>query len=224
MPSPTGSDVGSAEFLAPLSAHWVPLPRLPISAPLRGHSAVAAYLRIHLYGAAVGRSLLDRCASAVGPEDRARLAPLRAQFDGEIEVAAHLLSGITPFGTPGRRLLRFSSGVTLAFLPVGPVMTDPLARLGVLEALRTLVVAKKSMWLLLTDWCDSGGAATVAEEGRFDDDDDDDGSGSGSGSGDDDNDNVLITRNLLAGLAEQAAAQEELLEELRRAYGLAVFR
>jgi hypothetical protein len=174
---------------------------LPVLAPARGPTAVATYLRAHLYGAAVGRSILDRCISAVDEPDRVDLLPLRAQFDGEIETARRLLSQLTPIGTPGRRLLRASSALGLSALPVGPVLRDPLARLGILEALRTLVVAKRSMWELLADsWVADG--PTVG--------DDDEVGGPDAG-------------RLLVGLAEQAAAQEELLERLRRTYGLAVF-
>jgi hypothetical protein len=162
---------------------------------------VATYLRVHLYGAAVGRSLLDHCIRAVDERDRVRLLPLRAQFEEEMDTAAGLLSRLTPIGTPGRRLLRLSSGITLSVLPVGPVFSDPLSRLGVLEALRTLVVAKRSMWELLSDSWVADGPSGI---------DDDEPGGSG-------------TRRVLEGLADQALAQEELLEELRRTYGLAVF-
>ncbi|PAY23066.1 hypothetical protein CEY15_09700 [Dietzia natronolimnaea] len=179
----------------------LPSPWLPVLAPARGSTAVATYLRAHLYGAAVGRSLLDRCIRAVDDPDRARLEPLREQFEQEITFASEVLSRLTPIGTPGRGLLRRSSGIALGVLPVGPVLSDPLARLGVLEALRTLVVAKRSMWDLLAEsWvadAPSGGeGATVGGPG---------------------------TRRVLMDLAEQAAAQAVLLEELRRTYGLAVF-
>lgn len=165
----------------------LPRPWLPVLAPARGPTAVATYLRVHLYGAAVGRSLLDRAITAVDSGDRSRLVPLRAQFDQEITAASRLLSQVTPVGTPGRRLLGLSSTVVLSAVPVGPALGDPLARLAVLEALRTLVVAKRSMWDLLAE----SRAADPA---------------------------------VLLDLAEQAAAQELLLEELRRTYGLAVFR
>ncbi|PWD95030.1 hypothetical protein DEQ16_12905 [Dietzia maris] len=171
-------------------------------APARGATAVATYLRAHLYGAAVGRSILDRCISAVEPADRVRLVPLRAEFDREIDTAAALLRRLSVVGAPGRGLLRTSSAVTLAALPVGPVLRDPLARLAVLETLRTLVVAKRSMWELLA-------ASWVADDP--------------APGGDDDELRVHDTGRLLRGLAEQARAQEELLEQLRRAYGLAVF-
>lgn len=179
-----------------------PDPWLPVVAPARGATAVATYLRAHLYGAAVGRSILDRCISAVEPADRVRLVPLRAEFDREIDTAAALLRRLSPWGAPGRGLLRASSVVTLAALPVGPVLRDPLARLAVLETLRTLVVAKRSMWELLA-------ASWVADDP--------------APGGDDDEFGVHDTGRLLRGLAEQARAQEELLEQLRRAYGLAVF-
>lgn len=179
-----------------------PDPWLPVVAPARGATAVATYLRAHLYGAAVGRSILDRCISAVEPADRVRLVPLRAEFDREIDTAAALLRRLSPWGAPGRGLLRASSVVTLAALPVGPVLRDPLARLAVLETLRTLVVAKRSMWELLA-------ASWVADDP--------------APGGDDDELRVHDTGRLLRGLAEQARAQEELLEQLRRAYGLAVF-
>lgn len=179
----------------------LPNPWLPVLAPARGPTAVATYLRVHLYGAAVGRSVLDRCITAVDSHDRVRLIPLRAQFEQEIDTASRLLSLLTPVGTPGRRLLRLSSKVTLSVLPVGPVLSDPLARLGILEALRTLVVAKRSMWELLAEsWVTDGPSG-----------------------GDDDEVGGRNTGRVLLGLAEQAAAQEELLEELRRTYGLAVF-
>ncbi len=165
----------------------LPSPWLPVLAPARGPTAMATYLRVHLYGAAVGRSVLDRAVTAVDSGDRARLVPLRAQFDQEITAASGLLSQVTPLGTPGRRLLGLSSAVLLAAVPVGPVLGDPLARLGILEALRTLVVAKRSMWELLAEsWA--------------------------------------ADPTVLLDLAEQAAAQELLLEELRRTYGLAVFQ
>lgn len=179
-----------------------PDPWLPVVAPARGATAVATYLRAHLYGAAVGRSILDRCISAVEPADRVRLVPLRAEFDREIDTAAALLRRLSVVGAPGRGLLRTSSVVTLAALPVGPVLRDPLARLAVLETLRTLVVAKRSMWELLA-------ASWVADDP--------------APGGDDDELRVHDTGRLLRGLAEQARAQEELLEQLRRAYGLAVF-
>ncbi|MBM7229443.1 hypothetical protein HMPREF3086_01230 [Dietzia sp. HMSC21D01] len=179
-----------------------PDPWLPVVAPARGATAVATYLRAHLYGAAVGRSILDRCISAVEPADRVRLVPLRAEFDREIDTAAALLRRLSVVGAPGRGLLRTSSAVTLAALPVGPVLRDPLARLAVLETLRTLVVAKRSMWELLA-------ASWVADDP--------------APGGDDDELRVHDTGRLLRGLAEQARAQEELLEQLRRAYGLAVF-
>ena len=113
-PRPTG-------FLNHLPDPWV-----PVLAPARGPTAVATYLRVHLYGAAVGRSLLDRCISAVGPGDRERLVPLRAEFEQEIAVASRLLADLSVLGTPGRRLLRLSSGLGLSALPVGPLLTDPL--------------------------------------------------------------------------------------------------
>ncbi|MBS7548954.1 hypothetical protein [Dietzia massiliensis] len=180
-----------------------PDPWLPVVAPARGATAVATYLRAHLYGAAVGRSILDRCINAVEPADRVRLVPLRAEFDREIDTAAALLRRLSPWGAPGRGLLRASSVVTLAALPVGPVLRDPLARLAVLETLRTLVVAKRSMWELLA-------ASWVADDPA-------------PGGDDDDEFGVHDTGRLLQGLAEQARAQEELLEQLRRTYGLAVF-
>lgn len=193
-----------------------PAPWLPVLAPARGPAAVATYLRAHLYGAAVGRSILDRCISAVEPEDRVRLVPLRAEFEAEIATAARLLAAISPLGTPGRRLLRASSTITLSAFPVGPVVRDPLARLAVLEALRTLVVAKRSMWeLLAASWVADGPSSVDGSvPGVRDDDDHYDGGGGGGGSD---------TGRLLLGLAEQARAQEELLEQLRRTYGLAVF-
>lgn len=197
------STSGSPDFPALPADFRLPAARPGRAVPLRGRPAVVAYLRVHLYGAAVGRSLLARCVGSVGPEDRRRLLPLRGQFDGEIEVAAQLLSRLTPFGAPGRRLLRVSSGVTLSFLPVGPGMIDPLTRLGALESLRTLVVAEKSMWLLLADWITSGGPATADDNVEGGDE---------------------HARSLFIGLADQAAGQEDLLEELRRAYGLAAFR
>lgn len=178
-----------------------PAPPVPKAFPDRGRAALAAYLRAHLYGAAVGRTVLGRCISAVDPADRLRLLPLRAQFDHEIATARRLLGGVTPFGAPGRRLVRVSSTVALAALPAGPVVREPLTRLGLLEALRTLVVAKRAMWELLAD-------SWVADDA----------------SDDDDKDGPDTTRRLLLDLADQARAQEDLLEELRRAYGLAVFR
>lgn len=158
MPSTPDSDTGPG----PRADRRLSAPRLPFSSNLRGPAVAAAYLRSHLYGAAVGRSLLDRCASAVSPTDRARLLPLRDQFDGEIDMARRLLSQISPLGTPGRRVLRFSSGVALSFLPAGPMFVDPLTRLAALEALRTLVVAKRSMWVLLADSWVADSAATRA--------------------------------------------------------------
>lgn len=187
MPSTPDSRTGPALR----AVHRLSTVRFPYSSPMRGPAVAAAYLRTHLYGASVGRSLLDRCASAVDPADRARLLPLREQFDGEIDVARHLLSQISPVGTPGRRVLRFSSGIALTLLPVGPILVDPLTRLAALEALRTLIVAKRSMWVLLAD-------SWVANSGT--------------------------TRETVDGLADQAIAQEELLEEMRRTYGLEAFR
>lgn len=190
-----------------------PDPWLPVVAPARGPTAVATYLRVHLYGASVGRSLLERCIAAVDPGDRDGLVALRAQFEQEIETASWLLARLSPFGTPGRRLLRLSSAITLSAVPVGPVFRDPLARLGVLEALRTLVVAKRSMWELLeSSWVADGplppGHRADADLTEAEHDDDTVHSPTGL---------------LLRGLAEQARAQEELLERLRRTYGLAVF-
>ncbi|MCT1513826.1 hypothetical protein [Dietzia cercidiphylli] len=179
----------------------LPSPWMPVLAPARGSTAVASYLRAHLYGAAVGRSLLDHCIRAVDEGDKTRLEPLRAQFEEEIDTAAGVLARLTPIGTPGRRLLRLSTGITFSVLPVGPVLSDPLTRLAVLEALRTLVVAKRSMWELLAD-------SWVADQPSRGDDDEVGGPG---------------TRRVLLGLADQAAAQERLLEDLRRTYGLAVF-
>jgi len=177
------------------------------------------YLRAHLYGAAVGRSVLDRCISAVDPEDRVRLVPLRAEFEEEIDTASRLLAALSPLGTPGRRLVRLSAAVTLTALPVGPVVRDPLARLAVLEALRTLVVAKRSMWeLLAASWVADGPASAAGRSGGEPDDSSDD-----DDSGDDDEPGGPDTGRLLLGLAEQARSQEDLLEQLRRAYGLAVF-
>ncbi|WP_314034177.1 hypothetical protein [Dietzia sp. CH92] len=187
-----------------------PDPWVPVVAPARGATAVAAYLRAHLYGAAVGRSILDRCIRAVEPGDRERLVPLRAEFEQEIDAAAALLRRLSVFGTPGRGLLRASSVVTLSALPVGPLVRDPLARLAVLEALRTLVVAKRSMWELLAEsWVADDPAPVGVDRGRGGDDDDE---LPGSDTG-----------RLLRGLAEQARVQEDLLEQLRRTYGLAVF-
>lgn len=186
----------------------LPDPWLPVLAPARGPTAVATYLRVHLYGAAVGRSLLDRCLSAVDAADRERLVPLRAEFEQESAVASRLLSELSMVGAPGRRLLRLSSGIGLSALPVGRVLTDPLARLGVLETLRTLVVAKRSMWELLAASWVAGRPGAV----RDDDDGDDDDEAGGP-----------HTLRVLRRLAEQAADQEALLDELRRTYGLAVF-
>lgn len=198
----------SARFLRATSGpDRFPAPSVPIVFPNRGKAAVVVYLRTHLYGAAVGRTILDRCISTVDRTDRVRLVPLRAQFDGEIATAQRLLSGLTPFGAPGRRMLRVSSIVTLAALPAGPVVREPLTRLGLLEALRTLVVAKRSMWELLAEsW------VADAHDTRVHNDD-----------GNDDKVDSGGTRQLLLDLADQARTQEDLLEELRRAYGLAVF-
>src|SRR5690606_9314861 len=69
-----------------------PAPRVHVGPPARGRVAAAAYLRAHLYGAAVGRTLLDRCITCVEPADRVRLLPLRAQFDEEIATARRLLA------------------------------------------------------------------------------------------------------------------------------------
>lgn len=191
-----------------------PAPRVHVGPPARGRVAAAVYLRAHLYGAAVGRTLLDRCITCVEPADRVRLLPLRAQFDEEIATARRLLAGVTPFGAPGRRALRVSSTVALAALPAGPVVREPMTRLALLETLRTLVVAKRSMWELLAEsWVAEAGVPAAggrrAGAGRGEDDDDEAGGGG--------------TRLLLTGLSDQARAQAELLEELRLAYGLAVF-
>lgn len=126
-----------------------PRPWLPVLAPATGRSAVAAYLRAHLYGAAIGRRLLERCIAAVPAEDRVRLVPLRGQFDVEVATARRLLAEISWIGTPGRQVLGMTSRGVLAVLPAGPRIVDPLTRLALLEALRTLVVAKRSMWELL---------------------------------------------------------------------------
>ena len=181
--------------------------------PTRGRSATAMYLRAHLYGAAVGRTILDRCISAVDPADRARLAPLRPQFEGEIATTRHLLTGISPVGAPGRRMVRASATIALAALPAGPIVRDPLTRLGLLESLRTLVVAKKSMWELLAEsWVADGDDAAVVDARA-------------PGPDDDDDDTMLPgdVRSLLLALADQARSQENLLEELRRGYGLELF-
>ncbi|GLB62453.1 hypothetical protein NCCP2495_03310 [Dietzia sp. NCCP-2495] len=171
------------------------------------------YLRAHLYGAAVGRTILDRCISAVDPADRKRLAPLRAQFEGEIATTGRLLTGISPVGAPGRRIVRASATIALASLPAGPIVRDPLTRLGLLESLRTLVVAKRSMWELLAEsWvADAADAAVVDARAPGPDDNDD---------------NTMLpgdVRSLLLALADQARSQESLLEELRRGYGLELF-
>lgn len=179
--------------------------------PLRGRLAVASYLRAHLYGASVGRPILDRCISAVEPGDRPRLVPLRGQFDAEIATARRLLSTVSLVGAPGRRTVRASATVALAALPAGPVIREPMTRLGLLETLRTLVVAKRSMWELLAEsWVAAGDLEP-------------DGGDRGSRGSDDDTVDPGDTRSLLLGLADQARSQEELLEELRRRYGLAVF-
>lgn len=191
-----------------------PAPPIPMALPNRGRAAVVVYLRAHLYGAAVGRTILDRCISTVDRADRVRLVPLRAQFDHEIATAQRLLGGLTPFGAPGRRVLRVSSTVTLAALPAGPFVREPLTRLGLLETLRTLVVAKRAMWELLAEsWVADAHDINDRNSTDTDDNNDNDNDKAGSGS----------TRRLLLGLADQARAQEDLLEELRRAYGLAVF-
>lgn len=189
-----------------------PDPWLPVVAPARGPTAVATYLRAHLYGAAVGRSLLERCIAAVDTHDRDAMVALRGEFEQEIETAAWLLARLSPFGAPGRRLLRISSAVTLSAIPVGPVFRDPLARLGVLETLRTLVVAKRSMWELLERSWVADGPPPPGVDG-----------GDDRNHGDDDEPGVSSTGLLLRSLADQARAQEELLENLRRTYGLAVF-
>ena len=181
--------------------------------PTRGRSATAMYLRAHLYGAAVGRTILDRCISAVDPADRARLAPLRPQFEGEIATPRRLLPGISPVGAPGRRMVRASATIALAALPAGPIVRDPLTRLGLLESLRTLVVAKKSMWELLAEsWVADGDDAAVVDARA-------------PGPDDDDDDTMLPgdVRSLLLARADQARSQEHLLEELRRGSGLELF-
>ena len=188
-----------------------PDPWFPVVAPARGSTAVALYLRTHLYGAAVGRSLLERCIAAVDVHDREGLVALRSEFEVEMETASWLLARMSPFGAPGRRLLRLSSAVTLSAVPVGPMLRDPLARLGVLEALRTLVVAKRSMWeLLVRSWVADGPPPARSAGGN-------------EYAVDDDESAVSSTGLLLRGLADQARAQEELLEDLRQTYGLAVF-
>lgn len=176
--------------------------------PSRGRSATAMYLRAHLYGAAVGRTILDRCISAIDPADRARLAPLRSQFEGEIATTRRLLTGISPVGAPGRRMVRASATIALAALPAGPIVRDPLTRLGLLESLRTLVVAKRSMWELLAESWVADAAAVDARA-----------------PGPDDDDTMLPgdVRSLLLALADQARSQENLLDELRRGYGLELF-
>ena len=194
--------------------------RFPASGPPlppagRGRGAVAAYLRAHLYGAAVGRTILDKCISCVGPADRVRLEPLRAQFDEEIATARRLLAAITPLGTPGRGMLRLYSTVALAALPAGPVIREPMTRLGLLETLRTLVVAKRSMWELLAassvpESVATGRAGPVRRARQDADPDDTDA-------------DPDLLRGRLRGLADQARAQETLLEELRLGYGTAVF-
>lgn len=189
----------------------VPRSRSEPRPPARGRAAAATYLRAHLYGAALGRTLLNRCISAVDPADRDRIRPLRAQFDMEIATARHLLARISPLGTPGRRLVRVTTAVTFAALPAGPLLREPLTRLGLLESLRTLVVAKRSMWELLAGSWVADGVHSGAV--RVPDDDDND----------DDTVHPNDTRGLLLGLADQARRQEDLLEELRRHYGLEVF-
>lgn len=129
----------------------LPHPWLPVFAPATGRPAAAVYLRTHLYGAAVGRRLLDRCIRALDGPERVRLVPLGPEFDDEIATARRLLAGITPIGTPGRTLLGLGAGAGLRLVPAGPRLVDPLSRLALLEALRTLVVAKRSMWVLLAE-------------------------------------------------------------------------
>jgi hypothetical protein len=157
------------------------------------------------------------------------LVPLRREFEEEIDTASRLLAVLSPLGTPGRRLVRWSAAVSLTALPVGPVVRDPLARLAVLEALRTLVVAKRSMWeLLAASWVADGPASAAGRSGAEpdvsnDDNCDDDDSSDDEDSGDDDEPGGPGTGRLLRGLADQARSQEDLLEQLRRTYGLAVF-
>ena len=74
------------------------------------------------------------------------------------------------------------------------------------------------MWELLAEsWVadahDINDRNSTDTDDNNDKDNDNDNDKAGSGS----------TRRLLLGLADQARAQEDLLEELRRAYGLAVF-
>ena len=157
----------------------------------------------------MGRSLLERCIVAVDANDRDRLVALRSEFEWEMETASWLLARLSPFGVPGRRLLRLSSAVALSAVPVGPMLRDPLARLGVLEALRTLVVAKRSMWELL-------GRSWVTDETPLT-------AGAGGNVNAVDDDGNSSTSLVLRGLADQARTQEELLEDLRRTHGLAVF-
>lgn len=191
----------------------LPTSRVGDGVSVRGRVAVATYLRAHLYGASVGRSILERCIAAVESDDRARLVPLRAEFDAEIATARRLLADMSPWGTPGRRVVRAFAMLALAGLPAGPIVREPLTRLGLLETLRTLVVSKRSMWdLLARSWVADG-----ADDRR--------GGGVGGGGYDDDNDTVRPggIRARCLDLADQARAQEDLLEELRRKYGLAVF-
>ena len=93
-----------------------PDPWLPVLAPARGPTAVAMYLRAHLYGAAVGRSVLDRCISAVDPEDRVRLVPLRREFEEEIDTASrrHTLDGFGPALTHSAAWLLLRMGEPVA--------------------------------------------------------------------------------------------------------------
>src|SRR5699024_6653632 len=136
--------------------------------------------------------------------DRVRLVPLRREFEEEIDTAARLLAVLSPLGAPGRRLVRWSAAVSLTALPVGTVVRDPLARLAVLEALRTLVVAKRSMWeLLAASWVADGPASAAGRSGGEPDDSSDD------DSGDDDEPGGPGTGRLLRGLADQARSQEE---------------
>lgn len=202
-----------------------PASRVAALRPTRGRAAAAIYLRTHLYGAAVGRTILDRCISAVDSADRARLAPFRGQFDEEIATARRLLTGISPVGAPGLRMVRASATVAFAALPAGPIVREPLTRLGLLESLRTLVVAKRSMWELLAESWVGHGDGTAGGDKR-DRDGDGDGGSDGEDDDDGDGDGALITgdtRSVLLALADQARSQENLLEELRRSYGLELF-
>ncbi len=140
------------------------------------------------------------------------LPPARGRVAVAVCLRAHL------YGDAGRRVVRASSTVAPTVLPAGPLVRDPLTGLGLLETSGTVVVAERAMWDLLAEsWvADEKSAVGTARPV---------GSGDPANDKDKDDDDTVTSdgnRSLLIASADQARGREELLESLRRHYGVAV--